>query len=180
LQIASPKRTTNGVTTPTSYQMTRANLKSYWYRDRSSGEFSTSKMLDMQRLRNSSNLELIMHNIYVRLGIVSSKADLNQRLAYDLLRTEDLDGSEPTFHDLLRRQQTTEDVRRRGKLHASSGMAHIHFCRQYFGAAESWCKRSLVSRRRLVGKNNPFYSTALSSILSFHEGKDDLAAAAMI
>ena len=63
-------------------------------------------------------------------------------------------------------------------LHASSGMAQMCLCKQFFTEAEDWCKKTRIGLRHVVGKQYQLYITCVRLIAFAYELKGDVANAA--
>ena len=97
--------------------------------------------------------------------------DFRLKLGYSHLYQGDLVEAEGLFIGLVKHTSDDENLAR--ALHASSGLAQVHLCRQSFRSAEYWCKKCMIGWKRLFGKEHSFYITSLWLMEFIHETEGD-------
>lgn len=57
-------------------------------------------------------------------------------------------------------------------LHASHCLAQVYMCKRNFDAAQDYCQKAIVGRRRILGKQHPDYYGSLNLLAYIYKAKD--------
>ena len=114
---------------------------------------------------------------FKKKGLLDLKG-IQLKLAMICVQQERLDESERML-SALAKQHAANDRDAACILHASHCLAQVYMCKYNFEAAQDYCQKAVVGRRRILGKQHPDYYGSLNLLAYIYKANGDSISAAV-